>query len=301
MRGSKMMQMIRTVRMMRMNGVMRNGTMGMMGRVWGVVCLIWWGSASVVLAQKAKASGAAYEQRMKKGQALYKAEKWQESLDMFQSALKALRGRPLYQKSEAYVYIGMALFRLQKAGMALKSFEVALYQDMCLEVPATESEELRSLFSEARERVSRRGGLVGKGDGCGRSSAPPSSGGAGVPVSISPWPWVALGVGALLLTGGAVLLTNSLVHQGQAENWQQSTAGKGYKQEDLDATSQPLKDTAGWQMPTGIGLLVVGVLAVGASVPLFLFLKGSPSKGATAAMPMAGREDGVRVRLLSVD
>lgn len=288
--------------MMRMDGAMgMMRMMRMMGRVCLFVCLCWLGSVSAALGQKAKASGAAYEQRMKKGQALYKAGKWEESLEAFQSALKALRGRPMYQKSEAYVYIGMALFRLQKAGMALKSFEVALYQDLCLEVPAAESEELRSLFGEARERVSRRGGVVGKSGGCGRSSAPSSSGGSGVPTSISPWPWVALGVGALLLTGGAVLLTNSLVHQGQAENWQKSTAGKGYKQEDLDATAQPLKDTAGWQMPAGIGLLVGGVLAVGASVPLFLFLKGSRSKGATAAVPVMGREDGVRVRLLSVD
>ncbi len=269
------------------------------GSIGFLVCALWCFVYGVALAQKPKASGAAYVQKMKQGQALYKAGKWEESLEQYRLALKALRGRPLYQKAEVYVYIGMVLFRMNKAGMALKSFEVALYQDICLELPATESEDLRSLYAEARTRVSRRGGVVGKSEACAKSDAPAVGGGA--PPSISPWPWVALGVGALLLTGGAVLLTNALVHQGQLENWQKSTEGKGYKQIDLDTTSQPLKDTAGWQFPTGIGLLVGGVLAVGASIPLFLFLKSSPPKTSTASILPVTTEQTARVRLLSAD
>lgn len=253
-----------------------------------IFAVLWcFGGALPAEAQTKKKKAAAYTQAMMKAQALYKAGKWENALEGFRKALKELRGKPMFQKSEVYVHIGMSLAQMNKSGMALKAFEVALYQDVCLQLPSGEKDGLKALFDEARQRVSRRGGVVGRSSACGKTPS-----GGDTPrqptghVSVSPWPWVALGVGALLLTGGAVFMANALGQQGQLDSWKTNTDGKGYKQEDLDTTSQPLKDTSGWQLPTGIGLLAAGVLAAGASIPLFLFLQGKkPAATAARALP----------------
>ncbi|MCB9638984.1 MAG: hypothetical protein H6727_08800 [Myxococcales bacterium] len=265
-----------------------------------ILAVLWCvGGSSPAAAQTKKKKAAAYHAAMTKAQTLYNTGKWGDALEGFRKALKELRGKPMFQKSEVYVYIGMSLAQMNKSGMALKSFEVALYQDVCLQLPSGEKDGLKALFEEARQRVSRRGGVVGRSSSCGKTpnngeTPRQPSGGA----AVSPWPWVALGVGALLLTGGVVFMTNALGQQGQLDSWKANTDGKGYKQEDLDVTSQPLKDTSGWQLPTGIGLLVAGVLAAGASVPLFIFLQGKkPTSTAARSLPPQSPQHAM-VRLL---
>ncbi len=235
------------------------------------------GPHQVMAKTKLSSQRQRYLTAMKSALAEYHQKHWQKTLPHLKKALKALKGRPIYEKGAAYIYTGLTLFHLNQKGLAWKALEKALYAGVNA-FPSKESSEARAFFDKVRQRVIRRGGPFEI------KSAPKSAVASSSHGKIYPITWGLVALSAAGVVAGILFMMNSSAISSEVDRWLDDTAlQEPTRQKDYLAISKPISEASNSSSLLGItSFSIAGASALGAAAVYFLIENKSSSRAKVA-------------------
>lgn len=226
-------------------------------------------------------SKTSFKQLLQAGQQKMRSQSWKEALTLFQKALKSQRGKPLYQKAPAYLYIGSCLYHMRHKGLAWKAFEQALYQNIQLRLPGQPSTELKAFFERVRKRVSLRGGQKIIQGTTAHSSSSSSSSNSRSGLFSNPWPWLVMTLSAGLVVGGTILVVGGTSSQADLDQWTKDAGQNGLAPQGIEGVKKNIGGNITGTNVFGFSMLGLGVAGAATAVVWLLLPKKSVTQTAS--------------------